>query len=169
MEQPWLLWWQCLILLITLWVVAGVRNGIQPKLFHCSRKSLNLHTVTNGESVTVKSLFSLLAHSLSAQLRNFCMFRGRCVTCCGRTLMIEPAGVCLHAEPATRSDRTFLRRSTILTSWNWFAVHISLSWRYVQSAVVETQISNVERNIKHYYHTLSLYVNLVFLINYKTS
>ena len=57
------------------------------------------------------------------------MFRGRCVTCCGRTRMIELAGASLHAEPATRLAKTSRKHSVIPTSSSWFAVHISSSWR----------------------------------------
>jgi len=44
------------------------------------------------------------------------MFRDQCVTCCGRTLMIELAGASHRVEPATHLARTSQRHSLTPTS-----------------------------------------------------
>jgi len=71
------------------------------------------------------------------------MCRVQCVTCCGRTRMIDPAGASLHVELGTRSARTFRRRSIIPTNSSWSAVHTSSSWRYVHS-------SGWTKNLRHW-------------------
>ena len=62
------------------------------------------------------------------------MFRDQCVTCCGRTLMIELAGASHRVEPATHLARTSQRHSLTPTSSSWFVVRISSSWRYACSS-----------------------------------